>query len=330
MIKLYHGGDKDLPLFHNGVLWLTDSLEYAEDYAQENTTPTIYTVYIDETKLKYCAFSDYGDDVDPYNPSNYVINDMISDGYNCYSLYYDEDDAEGIALFDKAPIIKIHTNVSENRLHKIIHESIKTFLINEAYNNDIYHYTSFEKGLSIIMQNNLIADANDLHNDSSLDDLNWSKYNGNGIPSLSFTRQPNPKHFLKDINDDSAGSYGEDYIAVRFTIDADKIMSSLRYAKLIPFRWYGCEQYKSEFEERLYGVNVEPLDKYCKQVDLYIYDISGGAEEYIWDEFYDKAVDMGYDENSDDFPEKLNELALDYIINESLFKNKVVIHDMRK
>ena len=125
MIKLYHGGDKNLPLFHNGVLWLTDSLEYAEEYAKENTTPTIYTVYIDEAKLKVCAFSDYGDDFDPYNPSDDEINEILSDGYNCYSLYYDEDDAEGIALFDKTPIVKIYTNIlkSNDKMKYIIKES---------------------------------------------------------------------------------------------------------------------------------------------------------------------------------------------------------------
>lgn len=94
----YHGGG-NYELFHNGVLWLTDSKEYAEDYALENATPILINITIDEAQLKCCSFSDYVDD--PYNPSTSEIQAIMNDVYNCYELYYDEDDCYGLALFSK-------------------------------------------------------------------------------------------------------------------------------------------------------------------------------------------------------------------------------------
>ena len=245
------------------------------------------------------------------------------------------EDKTGIALPNISPQPienKVNCNINTKQVIRLTEGDLRNMVkncinevLNEAYNGDLYHYTDFEKGMSIIKQNDLIADINDSHNDSSLDDLKYNTYNGSTIPSLSFTRQPNPIHFIGN----GGGSYGDDNIAVRFTLDSNKIMSSLRYAILKPYRWHGCQPQKSEFEERLYGVDVYPLDKYCKQVDLYIYDMTE-AEDYIYELFYDKAKSLGYTEENDEFFTILNQLAIDYITKESKFKDKVIVHDMRK
>jgi hypothetical protein len=107
IVTYYHGGDKNVLLFLNGILWLSDSLEYAKDYAEARPNPVLYAVTVDESQLNCCAFTDYGDGFDPYDPDNDTLEKMRADGYNCYSLYYDENDAEGIALLDSGPIIKI-------------------------------------------------------------------------------------------------------------------------------------------------------------------------------------------------------------------------------
>lgn len=109
--------------FTTAYYMLTDSKEYAEDYALENSTPILFTITIDETHLKCCSFSDYIDD--PYQPSISEIQQMIDDGYNCYELYYDEDDCYGLALLTKEPIISIQQmNLSETKLYSIIQKCI--------------------------------------------------------------------------------------------------------------------------------------------------------------------------------------------------------------
>lgn len=131
MNRIYYHGGGNYELFHNGILWLTDSKEYAKDYALENAAPILFTIIIDETQLKCCSFSDYIDD--PYAPSESEIQQMIDDGYNCYELYYDEDNCCGLALFSKEPIISIkQMNLSEAKLYFIIQKCI-----NEAIQNQI-------------------------------------------------------------------------------------------------------------------------------------------------------------------------------------------------
>lgn len=102
----YHGGTNH-ELFHNGVLWLTDSEEYAEQYASNNQFPVIYEVDIDVSKLNPTSVSERGDDFDPYLPGKPEIQEMLNDGFNCYEMYYDEDNAQGIALLTKEPIVNI-------------------------------------------------------------------------------------------------------------------------------------------------------------------------------------------------------------------------------
>lgn len=123
----YHGGG-NYDLFHNGVLWLTDSKEYAEDYALGNKPPVLYTITIDESQMKCCASSDYVDDA--YGPSMSDIQAILNDGYNCYELVYEEDDCFGIALLSKKPIIDIKREIiiTEQDLHRIFRNSVNEVL----------------------------------------------------------------------------------------------------------------------------------------------------------------------------------------------------------
>jgi hypothetical protein len=162
MTKTYYHGGGNYDLFHNGILWITDSKEYAEDYALENSTPILFTITIDEKYLKCCSFSDYVDD--PYKPSVAEIQQMIDDGYNCYELYYDEDDCYGLALLTKEPIISIkQMNLSETKLYSIIQKCInetiegKTSISKENFNTQSMQYTkqALDKANNYLEQTNL-------------------------------------------------------------------------------------------------------------------------------------------------------------------------------
>lgn len=96
-------------------LWITDSYEYAKDYADNaryNGKGKIVAFEIDESKLKCCSLYDIdeylGEEFDPYEPDycweNGVFDALRQDGYNCYEMIY--EDAQGLYLFDTSPIIK--------------------------------------------------------------------------------------------------------------------------------------------------------------------------------------------------------------------------------
>lgn len=80
----------------------------------------------------------------------------------------------------------------------------------------------------------------------------------------------------------------------RFVFDAEKLMQ-IRNAKLYPVNW--CKKPKfnksSEAEERLWGVNVYPLDKYVERIDIIVSDIGDYSNfpHDLDDEFYDKYWD---------------------------------------
>lgn len=114
-------------------LWLTDSLDYAEMYSKplHGENGKIVKVILDDAKLNPCSLYDIdeylGEEFDPYEPEGYweetnLFNDLLKDGYNCYSMYYDSDGAEGLYLFDKDAIVSVEEMENEELDENINYE----------------------------------------------------------------------------------------------------------------------------------------------------------------------------------------------------------------
>lgn len=103
----YHGGDANDKINYNGGIWLADNISYAKEYAKVKENPMIWKFVIDESKLRPISYEELGDDVDLYHLGSDDIKYIKSKGYNCYCMYYDEFDTNGIFLMDKRPIISM-------------------------------------------------------------------------------------------------------------------------------------------------------------------------------------------------------------------------------
>ena len=145
--------------------------------------------------------------------------------------------------------------LTENRLREIIDECIKSCLY-ESYRADLYHFTNLE-GIYGILSNNSIAivetgdDIYDKNNEAVCLSRNGSPYMG----------------YCPDTQ------YG---LIFRITLDTEKMMSSIRGLKIRPWSmnnprtelWGGKYHSVSDYEERAY-VCINPLNKYCKSIDIY-------------------------------------------------------------
>lgn len=201
--------------------------------------------------------------------------------------------------------------LNERGLNKIISESIKSMLV-EHYHGSLYHFTTLPLLYSILSDNNLISEKTDDYQASR----SGVYYNS---PFLCFTR---------DKNYNIRSDYG---ISCRLEFDADELMT-LRNAKLYPVNWGNKIKMgnSSEFEERLYNVNIFPLDKYVKKIDIFINDLSSYSATELEDELYDEYYDSFYNENpnatNDDFLVFINNKILDGISGFKNFKDKIFKH----
>lgn len=96
-------------------LWITDDYEYAKEYADNyEGKGKVVAFEIDESKINPCNLYDIdeylGEEFDPYDPEGYwengLFDTLLKEGYNCYEMWYNNQDVRGLYLFDSSPIIR--------------------------------------------------------------------------------------------------------------------------------------------------------------------------------------------------------------------------------
>ena len=171
--------------------------------------------------------------------------------------------------------------LTEADLHQIIKESLNNIL-SEACHGELYHFTTLGLACGIVEDNAIYA-----REDSS---------EGNIDNRFSGRRDADRVVSLTRNGTFGSGFEKEHGIVVRFTLDADKMSSSLRNAQIHPYNYAGfpwSERNRNfnpddpdsspvikhpgtalskEFEERLYFSDIYPLDKYCTRIDVLVRD----------------------------------------------------------
>lgn len=137
--KWYRGhSSKRNALDNFGIIWLTDEIEYAQVYAEDDGV--VSAVYVDDYKLNPADWW-YDPDFEPYFPADEEIAEFKKEGYNCYyfTASYGYDDFQCLALFDKTPVVKTEIEqlkLDDNERDFIVSEVIKR--LNENDNTDEY------------------------------------------------------------------------------------------------------------------------------------------------------------------------------------------------
>jgi hypothetical protein len=149
--------------------------------------------------------------------------------------------------------------LTEQDLHRIVKETVNKIL-KEAYNSNLYHFTNLE-GLYGILKTNCISLV--LTGD---DDYN------NNDEAVCLSRTSNP--YIGYCPNT------EHQLIFRITLDTDKMTSSIRGMKIKPWsmnnprtqvsRFGNSKKFYSvsDYEERAYK-NIEPLNEYCKSIDVF-------------------------------------------------------------
>lgn len=235
---------------------------------------------------------------------NAVRNDLVLIFVHIYRTKY-------VQIMNKKLI-----RFTENNLNKIINETTRKIL-NEVYHSKLYHYTTLPLLYCILTQNNLIAD----HTDEFWDYRKgtYNQQNGKRYNCICFTR---------DKTYNIRSGYG---VNCRLVFDADKLMQ-LRHAKLYPVNW--SKQAKvgknnNEAEERLWGVNVTPLNEYVERIDIIISDLStysdgsNDLDDELYEMYYDSYFNEHPNSNDTEFYAFLGEKLINKIMALPKFKGKI-------
>ena len=179
-------------------------------------------------------------------------------------------------------------------------------VLNENYRGEVYHFTS-------LIQASWICEEDCL--ESRYTSSEFSEYEEQA-PTISLTRD-------KSYNIQGGGNN----TVVRFVFDGDTLQN-IRNARLRPFSYTGK---KGEAEERLVNVDIDPLHKYLKRIEIdVVYDECSWASDRDFDEEFDL-----YNEFRERYPEldenelsrKITDYLIDGIVNNELFKDKVVVRN---
>ena len=169
--KWYRGHSSKRDALDNfGIIWLTNEIEYAQVYAEDDGV--VSAVYIDEDKLNPADWW-YDIDFEPYFPDDDEIAEFKTNGYNCYyfTAAYDYDDYQCLALFDKTAVVKTEIEqlrLDDNEQNYIVSEVIKR--LNETTDN-----TDYQQFI-----NNVLAEINEYLADFGLSCSLNSKYDFSG------------------------------------------------------------------------------------------------------------------------------------------------------
>ena len=168
--KWYRGHSAKYSALDNfGIIWLTDDIEYAQVYAEDDGV--ISAIYIDEDKLKPADWwEDYN--FEPYFPDDDSIEEFKQEGANCYYFMasYDYDDFQCLALFDTDAVVKVEKEsikLNEKEREFIVSEVIKR--LNETRNHDYQELIS-----------NILTEINEYLNDFDLSCSINTKYDFSG------------------------------------------------------------------------------------------------------------------------------------------------------
>lgn len=194
---------------------------------------------------------------------------------------------------------------------KYILKEVKNRLC-ENYHGEIYHFTSLIQGSWIIDDDALYANISQSDECEGVSDSR--KYIDSDTPFISFTRDKN------------YSIQGHDRSVVCFVFDGDAIQK-IRNARLYPFSFGGYG--REEAEERVYGVNIKPLHKYIKRIEIKLSDKPySWASDRDFDEEYD--LEMEFKAKFPELDEKgINKKITEYLLNKitknSLLGNKVIV-----
>ena len=194
---------------------------------------------------------------------------------------------------------------------KYILKEVKSRLY-ENYRGEIYHFTSLIQGSWIVDDNTLYANISQSDECEGVSDTR--KYIDSDTPFISFTRDKN------------YSIQGNDRSTVCFVFDGDDIQK-IRNARLYPFSFGGYG--REESEERIYGVNIKPLHKYIKRIEV---KISNRPYSWASDRDFDEEYDL-YEKFKSKYPElnenelhaKITKYLLNKIAKNGLLGNKVVV-----
>jgi hypothetical protein len=184
--------------------------------------------------------------------------------------------------------------------------------IYENYHGEIYHFTSLIQGSWIVDDDALYANISQSDECEGVSDRR--KYIDSDIPFISFTRDKN------------YSIQGHDRSVVCFVFDGDAIQK-IRNARLYPFSFGGYG--REESEERVYGVNIKPLHKYIKRIEIKI-----SNQPYSWasdrqfdeeDDLYEKFANKYPELNENGINKKITEFLLNKITKNNLLGDKVIV-----
>ena len=204
--------------------------------------------------------------------------------------------------------------LTESDVRKIVNKCIRR-IINESYRGTLYHFTTLPSLYWILQQNNLIGDYSDEFCDYRKG--TYDREYDEPYKFICFTRD-------KNYNIRKSG------VVCRLAFDSEKLMQ-LRNARLYPVNWSRKPKINNanEAEERLWDVNIYPLDKYLERIDIIINDLSNfddGCNDYV-DELYDRYYDSYYakypDAEDKDFSEFLAKKLIEKIMRIKKFKGKI-------
>ena len=191
-------------------------------------------------------------------------------------------------------------------------------MLNENYHGEIYHFTSLIQA-SWIVDDDRISAHLAMSDECGRGYREDSRKNvGPNTPFISFTRDKN--YHIQ----------GNDSTIVCFVFDGDSIQN-IRKARLYPYAYNTND--RNESEERVFGVDIYPLHKYLKRIEITV-----SNKEYSWasDRYFDEEGEL-YDEFSERFPNlsdleisrKISDFLISKITDNKLFGNKVIIRESR-
>lgn len=121
----YRGYESKYGSQRGRLLWLTDDISYARAYGNR-----VEEIIIDTDKINPISLYETDDLFDYYDgPSDNDVEELLSDGYNCYFFHANNDNSYCMCLWDKSPI------VSRRELSKEEFEDIESY---EGYDNPQY------------------------------------------------------------------------------------------------------------------------------------------------------------------------------------------------
>ena len=237
-----------------------------------------------------------GEDVEKFTWSNWKTDGVVS-GVMMLNGDYN-------FLDNKFNIIDRDGKILYKGLYEPMNESRKT--LNENYHGEIYHFTSLIQGSWIVDDDALYANISQSDECEGVSDNR--KYIDSNTPFISFTRDKN------------YSIQGNDRSLVCFVFDGDDIQK-IRNARLYPFSYGGYG--REESEERVYGVNIKPLHKYLKRIEIKL-----SNKPYSWssDRQFDEEDDL-YGEFETKYPElsqkEIDKMISDYLVDK-ISKNKLI------